>query len=70
MKLFVDKIIPNVVIWITQDVSEFGGFYKNGEFCSGECEEIKLKYIRKRIICLRHKESYTIMVIIGLKQKR
>ena len=70
MKLFVDKIIPNVVIWITQDIPEFGGFYKNEEFCSGECEEIKLKYIRKRIICLRHKESYTIMVIIGLKQKR
>ena len=70
MKLFVDKIIPNVVVWITQDVPEFGGFYKNGEFCSGECEEIKLKYIRKRIICLRHKESYVIMVIIGLKQKR
>ena len=70
MKLFVDKIIPNVVIGITQDIPEFGGFYKNGEFCSGECEEIKLKYIRKRIICLRHKESCTIMVIIGLKQKR
>ena len=45
MKLFVDKIIPNVVVWITQDVPEFGGFYKNGEFCSGECEGIKLKYI-------------------------
>ena len=58
MKLFVDKTIPNVVIWITQDVSEFGGFYKNGEFCSGECEEIKLKYKRMRIICLRHKGSY------------
>ena len=70
MKLFVDKIIPNVVMWITQDIPEFGGFYKNGEFCSGECEEIKLKYIRKRVICLRYKESYTIMVIIGLKQKR
>ena len=47
MRLFVDKIIHNVVIWITQEVPEFGGFYKNGEFCSGECEEIKLKYIRK-----------------------
>ena len=47
MKLFVDKIILNVVIWITQDIPEFGGFYKNGEFCSGKCEEIKLKYIKK-----------------------
>ena len=70
MKLFVDKIILNVVIWITQDILEYGGFYKNGEICSGECEETKLKYIRKKVICLRHKESYTIMVIIGLKQKR
>ena len=69
-EIVLDNIIPNVVIWMTQDIPEFGGFYKNGEFCSGECEEIKLKYIRKIIICLRHKEYYTIMVIIGLKHKR